>query len=73
VNSITNSINIEANEIYNGKKKIYGDYETCCITSEKVTKILNGLPAKRCYGFDRIPLIFLKNGAEILETILSQN
>jgi hypothetical protein len=32
---------------------------------------LNNLPAKRCFGYDRIPLVFLKDGAEVLTPIVT--
>jgi len=71
VNNITMNTNIEADGIYNGKRKIFGDYETNWINMEKVSQILKDLPPKRCYGYDRIPLIFLKDGEEVLGPIIT--
>ncbi len=65
------STNIDGEEVYNGKRKIYGNYEANWITAEKVKKILDNLPAKRCCGYDRIPLVFLKDGAEALTSIVT--
>ena len=63
--------NIEEETVYNGRRKINGNYEEDWITIEKVTELLNNLPAKRCFGYDRIPLVFLKDGAEVLTPIVT--
>ena len=39
---------------------------------EKVKRILENLPAKRCYGYDRVPLVFLKDRAEVLAPIVAE-
>ena len=66
------STSIDGEEIYNGKQKIYGNHEANWITEEKVKKILENLPTKRCYGYDRVPLVFLKDGAEVLTPIITK-
>jgi hypothetical protein len=63
--------NIDGEEIYNGQRKIFGSYEENWITVEKVKKVLESLPAKRCYGYDRVPLVFLRDGADILAPVVT--
>lgn len=65
------STNIEEETVYNGRRKINGNYEEDWIRMEKVSEIMNNLPAKRCFGYDRVPLIFLKDGAEVLAPIVT--
>ena len=69
--NIIASTNIDGEEIYNGRQKINGNYEESWITIEKVKRILDSLPAKRCYGYDRVPLVFLKDGSEVLAPIIT--
>ena len=52
-------------------RKIYNNHEQNWITQEKVTNVMKNLPSKRCSGFDRIPLVFYKDGAEPLEPIIT--
>ena len=60
----------------NGKRKITGIYEDHWVTTEKVNSTMKNLKPKRCYGHDRIPLIYLRDGheelTEVVTTIMSK-
>ena len=53
------------------KKKIHRPYENEWIDEALVKSIMTGLKPKRCEGYDRIPLIFYKDGAEELTYIIT--
>ena len=55
---VVEKIRIDEN-VYNGKKRIFSLHKKTWLTSELVKKNLREYKPKRCFGFDRIPLIFL--------------
>jgi len=48
-----------------GRKKITVNCEAF-FTYEKILKTMQSLKSKKCYGYDNIPLLVLKDGAQIL-------
>ena len=50
---------------------INGIYEDNWITIEHVKNTMDNLPVKRCFGYDRIPLIFYKDGVKILLPVVT--
>ena len=64
ITSITNNIKIDGN-VYNGERKLNMNL-MAPITSEKVKECMRNLKKKKCFGYDRIPLIVLVDGAEVL-------
>jgi len=58
-------------EVYNGKRKVSGTYTNNWITTELVERTLKDCKPKRCYGFDRVPMIFLRDGAAELSPIIT--
>ena len=48
------------------QRKINGNYENNWVNETVVKIIMSNLKAKRCQGYDRIPLIFYNDGAEVL-------
>jgi hypothetical protein len=56
---VVSEVKINKNEVYNGKTKIFQSHEL-------VEKTLKELKPKRCFGFYRVPLVFLKDGASEL-------
>ncbi len=42
------------------------------LTKELVGKTLKKLKPKRCFGFDRVPLVFLKDGASELSEVVTK-
>ena len=51
--------------------KINGNYETNWVNETVVKTIMCNLKAKRCQGYDRIPLIFYNDGAEVLTPVVT--
>jgi hypothetical protein len=49
---------IKENEVYKGKKKSFQSHEEDWLTKELVEKTLRELKPKRCFGFDRVLLVF---------------
>ena len=54
------------------RRMIFGSYEENWITEQLVRTILVSLPNKRCSGYDRIPLIFYKDGSVVLLTVITK-
>ena len=70
ISELSSTTNVNYNQRpYN--RKIYNNHEQNWITQEKVTNVMKNLPSKRCSGFDRIPLVFYKDGAKLLEPIIT--
>ena len=61
-------VKIEEN-VYNRKKKIFSIHEETWLTRELVEKSLQELKSKKCFGFDRILLVFLKDEASSSSTL----
>ena len=69
ITNIVNEVRPEDGS-YEGVKKIFGNYEQNWINEDIVSKTIDELKPKRCEGYDRIPLLFFKDGKdELLETI----
>ena len=65
--------NTKVNErVYNGKRKVFGDYSNEWIDEDLIMSIMSKLDLKRCYGYDRVPLIFLYHGREKLCKIITK-
>ena len=57
---------------YLGKRKIFGNYDQNWVTEDLVKTIMQQLTPKRCEGYDRIPLVFYRDGInELLPVITS--
>jgi hypothetical protein len=63
---VVSKVKIKENEVYYGKRKISQSHEEDWLTKELVEKTLKELKPKRCFGFDRVSLVFLKDGASEL-------
>jgi hypothetical protein len=50
-------------DVYNGSRKILGEYAAQQVKIGEVLEIMDNLKPKHCSGPDEIPLIFLKHGA----------
>ena len=69
VKNITDSLAPNLNQDPDNKL-IHGNYEDCWITEAHIAKIINQLKSKRCQGYDRIPVIFYKDGqTELLQIV----
>ena len=53
------------NNPYMGVKRLDIGNE-CFFTKEKVLEVMRTLKSKKCHGYDNVPLLVLKDGAEIL-------
>ena len=53
------------NNIEQGRRKV-NEVEKNFITQESVLRCMLSLKSKKCYGYDRIPLVVIKDGASIL-------
>ena len=64
--------NLQVNDtVYNGRKKIFGVYNDEWISENLVAKIMDDLKPKRCQGFDRCPVVLLKDGKNELLKIIT--
>ena len=64
--------NLQTNDaIYNGRRKIFGTYLDGWIPEDLVDTIIDDLKPKRCQGFDRCPLVLLKDGKSALLRIIT--
>ena len=57
--------------VYNGKRKVFGLHNDNWITRELVEKMIEDLKPKRCQGFDRVPVILLKDGKQLLLDVIT--
>ena len=65
-------VKIRVNEVYNGKRKFFQSHEEDWLTKKLVEKTVKELKPKRCFGFDRVPLVFLKDGASELSEVVTK-
>ena len=70
IKNITNTTQPNLNQAEE-RKLINGRHEDNWITTENTKTIMANLPNKRCSGYDRIPVIFYKDGMEILLPIVT--
>jgi hypothetical protein len=69
---VVSEVKIKENEVYNGKRKIFQSQEEDWLTKKLVEKTLKELKSKRCFGFDRVPLVFFKDGASELNEVVTK-
>jgi hypothetical protein len=62
---------IKENKVYKGKRKTFQSHEEDWLTKELVVKTLRELKPKHCSGFDRVFLVFLKDGASELSEVVT--
>jgi hypothetical protein len=67
---VVSEVKIKDNEVYDGKRKFFQSHEEDWLTKELVEKTLKKLKPKCCFGFDRVPLVFLKDGASELSEVV---
>ena len=70
VKDITDTLRPNDNQMRE-TKKIHGHYNNEWINEEMVKVIMSGLKPKRCEGYDRIPLVFYKDGVDELTYIIT--
>jgi exonuclease III len=70
INNLKNDVAVD-DEVYNGTRKIFGIYDDDWITEELVSKVIDDLKAKRSQGYDRCPVVMLKDGKQELLTIIT--
>ena len=70
IKNITNTTQPNLNQAEE-RKLINGRHEDNWITIENTKTIMANLPNKRCSGYDRITVIFYKDGMEILLPIVT--
>ena len=57
--------------VYNGKRKVFGSHSENWVTKELVETVIDDLKPKRCQGFDRVPVVLLKDAKSLLLTLIT--
>ena len=65
-------VKVQERKVYNGKRKKIHLHEENWLTKDLVEKSFSELKPKRCSGFERVPLVFLRDGASELSQVVTK-